>query len=54
MTDTQSERDGAQHTQSTDDATDRAEPMKDLSHRAPTEGPTRSFERGTEGRDEMA
>ncbi len=54
MTDTQPERDGTQRTQSTDDATDRAEPMKDLSHRAPTEGPTRSFERGTEGRDEMA
>jgi hypothetical protein len=54
MTDTPPERDSTQRTHTTDGSTtDRSETMKELSHRSPTDGPTRSFERGTEGRDEM-
>ena len=33
---------------------DRSEPMHELTHQPPTDGPTRSFERGTEGRDRTA
>jgi len=35
-----------------DDAVDTDETMEDVDHESPSEGATRVFERGTEGRDE--